>query len=295
MLVGILLAVIITGCIGGGQSASAPSAEEVKETPAPASPPPTTTPPSTEAPPPSKTLTTPVEVVSSNVDFPGGGLTISGYLSRPKVEGRLPAVLILHGTEGFQNHHKEYARELAENGYVALAMCWFGCSGGRNSLSEIELGDISSTVEYLKSLEYVDKNRIGVIGFSRGASLALLSASRIRDFKAVVDYYGPARISSAFSKILQTSPTGSEYGIENINGPVLILHGTDDQTVKVRAAYILEDLMKKHGKIYEIKIYPGVGHAFNWVDGKGLYNAAAAEDAWNRTVAFLDKYLWEAG
>ncbi|MFQ5825973.1 MAG: dienelactone hydrolase family protein [Dehalococcoidia bacterium] len=41
-----------------------------------------------------------------------------------------------------------------------------------------------------------------------------------------------------------------------------------------------------------MKIYPGVGHAFNWEDRPGLYDAPAAKDAWSRTVSFLDKYLW---
>jgi carboxymethylenebutenolidase len=242
---------------------------------------------------PGKNFKVPVETVSSTVRYPSGGITLSGYLSRPMLEDRFPAVVILHGTEGYQDHHKEFAERLAANGYVALAVCWFGCSGGRSSLSEIELVDVVNTVSYLKSLNYVDEDRIGVVGFSRGASLALLSASRIREFKAVVEYYGPARISSAFKKILQTSATGSDYGLENLNGPVLILHGTDDQIVKVRAAYSLENILKNNNKVYEKRIYKGVGHAFNWKDGKGVYNHVAAEDAFNRTVAFFDKYLWK--
>ncbi|MFC1907253.1 dienelactone hydrolase family protein [Chloroflexota bacterium] len=233
-----------------------------------------------------------MEVVSSEVKYSSGDITIFAYLSRPKEGESFPAILILHGTEGYKKHHEDYARKLAENGYVTLAMCWFGCPGGRNSLFDIELGDISSTVEYLKSLDYVDKNRIGVIGFSRGASLAILSACRIRDFKATVEYYGPHTITSAFKKIIQSSPSGQEYGIENINGPVLILNGAEDKIVRVEMAYKLEQLLKGHNKVYEIKIYPGVDHGFNWKVYPRAYNAPAAQDAWNRTVVFFDKYFW---
>ncbi|HDY73919.1 MAG TPA: hypothetical protein ENH51_02260 [Euryarchaeota archaeon] len=181
--------------------------------------------------------------------------------------------------------------ELAEQGYVALAMCWFGCGGGRNTYGDIELGDIQAAVDYLKSLETVDGNQRGVVGFSRGSSLGLAAAGEMSDFTAVVDYYGASVISDSFTKIIQASPTGRNYEIQNLNGAVLILHGDGDETVKVGAAYSLEKQLQKYGKPYEMKIYPGVGHAFNWVDGRGEYNSQAASDAWNRTLAFFDKHL----
>ena len=71
--------------------------------------------------------------------------------------------------------------------------------------------------------------------------------------------------------------------------PVLILHGTDDDTVKVMFAETLESIVKAAGSPYEIKIYDGAGHVFERAGGS--QNAAAAADAWPRTLAFFAKYL----
>jgi len=114
----------------------------------------------------------------------------------------------------------------------------------------------------------VDSERIGLLGFSLGAYLALSASAIDSRIQAVVEFFGGM-------------PKEMKFFARRLC-PVLILHGDQDKTVPVEEAYHLRQLLEKKQIAYEMQIYPGVGHGF----GGEIWR-----DAGLRTLAFLQKYL----
>lgn len=132
----------------------------------------------------------------------------------------------------------------------------------------------------MKTLPSVDPNRIGMVGFSRGASRAISFAEFYpgRKIKGVVSYYLAHLRYITFGR--------PEYP------PVLFLHGElDDEATPawIKSFCTVENEM---GKVCEFKIYPGIYHAFTHHTRRyGPRSSSVTADAWERAVAFLDKYV----
>ncbi len=100
----------------------------------------------------------------------------------------------------------------------------------------------------------------------------LADAAQDPRLKAISEYYG--RLGDDFPKHVTRMP------------PVLILQGDADEGVPVSEAYKLQSFLQRVHAPCEMKIYPGVGHLF---DGNG--DTAEGKEAWQRTLAFFDRYL----
>ncbi len=83
--------------------------------------------------------------------------------------------------------------------------------------------------------------------------------------------------------------TPEEAALANIQAPVLANYGETDQRITSRVPET-EAAMRRLGKSFDFKIYPGAGHAF-FNDTSDRYDESAAEDAWNRTLAFFKNNL----
>ena len=131
----------------------------------------------------------------------------------------------------------------------------------------------------LRALPAVSDGPVGLIGYSRGAFLAVSVAGSTPGVEAVVDFYG-----------------GGGGGTDTLEDevrafpPVLILHGDADDVVPVRFAYALRDAVVAENGQAEIHVYSDVGHAFN-APYSSTYSESAAQDAFGRTVAFLRRHL----
>ena len=103
----------------------------------------------------------------------------------------------------------------------------------------------------------------------------MLFATRNPELKAVVVYYGP-------------NPANID-DVAKIAAPVLGIYGAEDARITVSVPS-LEEAMKKYNKSFEYDIYPEAAHAF-FNDTSTRYNREAANDAWPRTISFLQKHL----
>jgi len=172
-----------------------------------------------------------MKIIRSKVCCQRGKVKIQAIQYRPETNFAFPGVIILHGIEGFKAHHEEFGERIAKEGYVTLIPQWFGGETEGKNPDEVELNDIFSIVESLRSSKYVDKTRIGLIGFSLGAALALIFASSNKDIKALILYYPPAdreKITQFFKKIRISSDF-----IKNILSPTLIIQGDNDRIVPI--------------------------------------------------------------
>jgi carboxymethylenebutenolidase len=209
---------------------------------------------------------------------------VSAYLCLPAGAGPWPAVVVLHGAEGSKLNpgYRLIAQGLADAGFAALQVDYFSQTPGSGAFgvppasdyekdAPIWLREIGDGVNYLQTRPEIDPQRIGLNGYSLGAFMALDAAMLDPRVKAVAEFYGG--VIPGLARNLDQMP------------PVLILHGDADSIVPVGYAYTLKALLSAHGRPYEIQIYPGAQHGFNFVPG------ADAQDAYARMGDFFEKWL----
>jgi len=240
------------------------------------------------------------------VDIPvADGRALLAQLYAPGTGGAAPAVIVLHtkagSVEGFDS---EYARALAKEGFVALAVNYLHpeVTGGTRIWSPGITGDLSKTVEWLQSRPEVAGKPVGTVGFSLGSHGVLLAA-RQPAVKAVVVYYGAYNPRQIHSLKL---PANVRLPIDvagEVKAPVLMLHGEADDEVPVSDAKAMEAALKNAGKTVQLITYPGAYHRFDRGPVAGMRgdrsahgytyrkDNAASEDAYKRTVSWLKKYL----
>jgi carboxymethylenebutenolidase len=228
-----------------------------------------------------------VPVKTQDITFPSGGETLTGYLVLPESGGKHPALLVIHEWWGLNDWVKEQARRLAEQGYVALAVDLYrGQVAYDPSLAhELMRGmpqdravrDLKAAFDYLAARQDVNKEKIGSVGWCMGGGFSLLLAVDEPRLAACVLNYG-------------SMPTDSA-DIQKIHAPVLGNFGADDRGIPPSAVEAFERAMKGANKSVDVKVYPGAGHAFENPNNKLGYREVAAEDAWKRTLTFLDHNL----
>lgn len=223
-----------------------------------------------------------------SVTYHGEACDLSGYVAQPADAARHPAVMVIHENRGLVEHIRDVARRFARAGYVALAPDLLSRVGGTAnfaSLDELQsslrtippggfVADLNSALDHLKSLPCVDSDRLGVTGFCFGGGLTWRLLTVRQDMKAGVPFYGAAPPSEDVPKI---------------RAAVLAIYAELDDRINATIPE-LEKAIQASGVRYGKVMYPGVGHAFH--NDTGLnYNAAAAADAWSRTLEHFGRYL----
>ncbi len=230
------------------------------------------------------------DLISAPVQYPGEGVRMGGYLSWPKAAGRHPGVIVIHENRGLTDHIQDVARRFGKEGYAALATDLLSRAGGTAPLGTADdaraaIGkltqegvdrDLRATFDYLRGLDFVRGDRVGVVGFCWGGANALRMATQVRELAAAVPFYA-------------RNPSPLEL-VERINCPLLLIYGEDDPFI-MPGVPALEAALKRYGKSYEVKIYPGAKHAFHNDTDAARYHPEAARDAWARSIAFLNRHL----
>ncbi|HEV3057088.1 MAG TPA: acyl-CoA thioesterase/bile acid-CoA:amino acid N-acyltransferase family protein [Vicinamibacterales bacterium] len=174
-----------------------------------------------------------------------------GTFYEPPDAGRHAAMLVLGGSEGGIPRPAGPAGGLASRGYAVLALAYFGVEGLPRGLSNIPLEYFGTAINWLAARPSVDANRIGVLGASRGAELALLLGTVDPRLRGVVAYM-PSHVvvrgccdprAWLFAWTLRGRPLATmpppgrpdpveaqraEIQVERIHGPILLLSGKDD-------------------------------------------------------------------
>ena len=225
-------------------------------------------------------------MASEMVSFKSNGGTTEGYLSVPE-SGRGPGVVVIQEWWGLVPHIKHVADRFAAEGFVALAPDLYH---GRATTSPDEAGklmmaldidqtekDLRGAIDYLLAQPTVTSERVGTVGFCMGGALSLYAATKNERVGACVVFYG------GYPKV--------KYDLENLHAPVLGLYAGRDKSVTPASVRELEARLQELGKPAEMHIYETADHAFFNDDRPEVYNRAAAEDAWRRTVNFLRAHL----
>lgn len=222
------------------------------------------------------------DITKERVTFKSGDLTLVGFLFKPRKQGTFPAIIWNHGSEQKPSaaQFDGVAAIFVPAGYVVFAPLRRGHgesegpyisdqveaerkAKGKDAADKLlvqlmegpQLDDQLAGQAYLKSLPYVDKNRLAVVGCSYGGIQTLLAAERGAGYKAAVPI-SPAAESWNGNKYLRDRLVKAVSGI---NIPVFLIHPEKD--ANVAPGYTLGQEFQRLGKPYGLEIYPPFGPA----------------------------------
>lgn len=128
------------------------------------------------------------------------------YLGKGKKQ---PLVVGLGGSEGgnawTSDYWKKTRDQFIEKGYAFLAIGYFGAEGAPDTLNKIAIENVYNAIKTAAKNKHIDKNKIAVIGGSRGADLALLLGSYYKDINCVVSIVGSNAVFPGHTDHFSTS------------------------------------------------------------------------------------------
>ncbi len=223
------------------------------------------------------------------VEFPSNGHGASGYLAVPP-SGSGPGLIVIQEWWGLVPHITDVVDRFAAAGFVALAPDLYH---GEQTTEPDEAGklmmalnleraarDLGGAIAHLRSLSAVTGDRVGVTGFCMGGGLTLVAACAFPDaVGAAVPWYGLIPWPDA------------EPDWTRLEAPVLGHYAANDGFFGPDAARALEQRLRDLDKTVDLRIHPGVGHAFFNDARPEVYDPETAAQAWADTVAFLHDHL----
>lgn len=228
------------------------------------------------------------------VPSPQGNGSIKGYLVRPfsadtreTTPAKLPGILVVHENRGLNPHIEDITRRLALANFMAFAPDALTSVGGYPG-DDAKGGELFGKVDTAKKFEdFVASalwlksradctGKIGVTGFCYGGGICNTLAVRLgADLAAAAPFYGGA-------------PPPAD--IPKIKAAILVHHGAlDTRLAEAWPAY--DTALKTAGVTHEGYVYPGAVHGFNNDATPERYNKAAADQAWQRTIDWFNKYV----
>ncbi len=222
------------------------------------------------------------QVNNETVNITSGGMTYPAYLATPAGEGKWPGVVMIHSLNGLEPGYISMADQLALQGYVVIAPQWQTFNRTPSDAVVAEL--FSDSVDYLKSREDVQGDRLGLTGFCIGGRYTMLLLPQMnQSFSSGVAWYG-FPYGGADN---QSRPVDFVSGLDD---PMLIIHGTYDQYSKVSEIYQYATELNATGKYFELKVYQGEPHGF-MIDDAQLSQSFPARDAFWQMTSFFDRTL----
>jgi Dipeptidyl aminopeptidases/acylaminoacyl-peptidases len=240
------------------------------------------------------------EILEERVTFTNEGLTLEGYVYRPSGSGPYPAIVWNHGSEADPYSNEQFlamAEYFVPAGYVFFAPIRRGQSGSEGAYIQDTLEQIRSTMSpeegknyfvhlmeteqlndqlaglnWLRAQNYVDGNRVAVMGCSYGGIQSLLgAASDASNYKTAVPI-SPAAMSWEGNLPLQQSLINAVSGIDI---PTFLIHPPKDDSLL--PGQTLAQEFQNQDKPYELKIYPATGpeqeqvHCFGGPQGNHVW------------------------
>ncbi len=219
------------------------------------------------------------------VDYPCETGKMRAYAAKPKGSKKLAGVIVIHENRGLNPHTEDIARRVALEGYQAIAPDALSPLGGTPAGPDEarplfqKLDREANTKNFVAAVAYLKTGpqatgKVACMGFCWGGGVTNQLAVSSPDLAAAIPFYG-----------MQLPPED----VPQIKAAMLIHYAGDDQRINAGIP-AFEEALKKAGVAYEIHMYEGAKHAF-MNDTGANYNKEAADLAWKRTVAFLEKTL----
>lgn len=213
------------------------------------------------------------------------------------IEGKRPAVVVIHEWWGLNDYTKMRARELAKLGYIAMAVDMYG--NGRKGDNPDDAGKLATpfylnpqlakpifdaALDKLKAYTQTDATKVAAIGYCFGGAQVLNLARMGEDLKGVVSFHGNLAVTAPDKNLLKAD--------------VLVCHGAADPFVPREEVDKFKKQMDSIGAKYTFKAYEGATHAFTNPNATAMgqkfnlpiaYNAAADSASWKDMKDFFNK------
>ena len=222
---------------------------------------------------------------TEKITYPAETGDMLAYSARPKGDGKLAGVIVIHENRGLNPHTEDVARRVAMEGFLAVAPDALSPLGGtpadvnearslmRKLDGEETVKNFVAAVEYLKTHPQTT-GKVGCIGFCWGGRMTNQVAVNAPDLDAAVPFYG-------------SQPADED--VPRIKASLLCHYAGLDTRINA-GIEAFEAALRAAGKEYKMFMYEGAGHAF-FNDTGSRYDKEAALLAWERTIAFLKEKL----
>lgn len=247
------------------------------------------------------TDSTHTSIQSRTIPYTSEGVTMLGTLAVDSTQtGKRPGVLIVHEWWGRTPFVEDRARELAKFGYVGFALDLYGEAKQVNNptdaaaLAQAVGGDLplltqrfTAALQALKAQPEVDPDKIAVIGYCFGGTVALSMIRQGINVQALTTFH--AGVSGV-----------APMGPEPLTTPIHLFTGGNDPFVPAEQVMALKDEMRQAGADIEVTLYPDARHAFTnpGATAKGqkfdlplAYDEVLAKDSWNQMHQILREKL----
>jgi carboxymethylenebutenolidase len=226
------------------------------------------------------------DLVESHITFPGAEGEVKAFSARPKGQAKLGLVLVIHENRGLNPHIIDVARQVATEGFIAVAvdaLSGFGGTPEDEDKARDLIGKLDPALNlqnYLMALDYLrdrkDGNgKAGCVGFCWGGAMANQLAVNDPKLLAAVAYYGMQ---------------AKAEDVPKIKSSIMLHYGGLDERVNAGIPDY-EAALKANKVDYKLYVYEGVNHAFNNNTAPTRYNEAAAKLAWGRTIGLFKEKL----
>jgi dienelactone hydrolase len=236
-------------------------------------------------------------IKEENITYAVDGLSMNGYVAYDSGNNdKRPVVLVVHEWWGLNDYAKSRAKQLAEMGYIAMAIDMYG--NGKTA-------DNPDSAKAYASPLYMDANvakkrfdaaldkiktypqagdKVAAIGYCFGGGMVLNMARLGDDLAGVVSFHG--------------SLIGAPARKELLKAKILVCHGAEDKFVTQQEVDAFKKQMDSIGANYTFKVYPGATHAFSNKNATAMgekfhmpiaYNAAADSASWADMKEFFGK------
>jgi carboxymethylenebutenolidase len=208
-------------------------------------------------------------------------------------------VVVLPDVRGLYRFYEELALRLAERGFAAVAVDYFGRRADPGERGEdfpymehvaetTPWGvqeDVAAAVAYLRSPAGGSCRAVFTIGFCFGGRHSWLAAAAGHRLAGAVGFYGRPGVG-------RDGSAGPAQRAEELAAPILALMAGDDQAITAADVAAFEEALTESGVEHEVVTYPGAPHSF--FDRRQEQFAEASDDAWRRVLTFLHRFCAEA-
>lgn len=238
------------------------------------------------------------DLKEESVNYSADNVSLKGYVVYDEnKQGKRPGVLVVHEWWGLGDYERNRAKQLAEMGYIAMAVDMYGDGKKADNPQEAMAlvaafsknpravkTRIDAALQKLKSYRQIDTANIAAIGYCFGGGVVLNAAKLGADLKGVVSFHG--------------NLAGVPPKKELLKAKVLVCHGEADKFVSPQDVAAFKKGMDSVHADYTFKAYPNATHAFtnpkSTETGKKFnmpieYNAVADSTSWNDMKVFFGR------
>jgi dienelactone hydrolase len=194
-------------------------------------------------------------------------IVIHGDLIEPQADWNRSAVILSHGSGGTSRHTFDYAGDLARQGYAVMVLDHFTPRRVLSTAHEqvrvteqMMVADVYAALDLLATHPKIARDRIGIVGWSKGGIVAVLSAVE-RIARTMIGNGQRLAFAAAFYPYC-----GFEFPEDRLASPLLMLLGELDDWTPSPPCLALADDLKSRAQPVEAVVFPGARHGF---DGQG--------------------------